>query len=1441
MARLTALGVLLVSSGNAGFTPFADIEELKPARLEPYCDKAVEVDGHRWCMRTIRKTLDDGGDVEMSWKMHVRPDHILSLDTEAEHGVRVTRCGPGELELEVPASHEKHLEAGKFIVGSRFVHGCKHLTDKHMYHKVLQVRSKHVPIERGHLPMSRFQLATETLPHFAHMARHISFNFSYMPVEARDFRKFPEVRTNYGQHHRDKRKLASLEELGAAFAQGFGGAATPSNTAGFTSGSTVTSGASGAFANPTLSSLNPKQVSNFGWNWNFSLNETETPTFVIDKPGTKGSFIIRNPYVKAHSGCFLNFTSNYNGFMKPPHIQWQAGMKGHGIFQGRLESAMNSTHSAELDPEEYKLPGQDQIPFLRLLAQYDQPKWFSPIQKSVGNMPMSMEPGFQFQSNLYHKGPFSGYLAFGGSTHGTFNPMLHFDSEYGFWQTYNGEMLDTDLWPPNWMVFTEAFEMGLKHEPVMLLKGDFMGFNDAQAAIRMQAYNNVTVSRAGSMNFSADAQKELVVYPVRVMGITTVDLNTKYAVQVNALGSQAMSSQATNWGEVEYHDKSSTLSLGTFTDTEVANEQITVTLYQISSGVNTTMGQGTFSCTSFEQGICSPNPSYVPIMDSAGTQVALVMLFIVHSENPVNFYAAQVKGVGMSFPTLDINKGFLTDAYPSISQTDPLMLHLKQGNRTYLASLNGSLSVSPHFTGSTFIELYPAFIDCWAACTGYTMCNAPSVELWSGSTMLASAPIPEFGSSLPSGGGSNFLASAFGVATTTIAPMTKEVNSSLPPVTLVTPDGSKTIGILTLQARLTNPTQSSMFMAPAFDTMIPMGTTENFMWIVADTSPASSYTFKMIAMKLESAANLAGTDTAQYRKIGDMFMVPTSSTPQTVVTTCAQKTLPGGVQACIFMEQLSFNPPAFEAGYQMIVLIAWEIEGMTHKIYSPPFELVESTGGRRLEIETPGGSLPRLLQEAAANAQVSSATAQAAAALGIPAAPAPAVAAPAVPAPAVPAPVPAVPAPAVPAPAVPAPAVPTAAVPAAPVAAPASALPSEAAAPSPPSDFKTLMGAIFPGSTTGPPGQGSQFQMVQNIDDNDPNCKKKDLQFNFGQGLQMRGELDSMGVPQTLVDQGLAPQPGGSNGNAPMYTTPWRSLGGAQPGQTGSDLMPKELCEAGMCSSMLPGCRQAQFEKRHFPKLVFNFSRPYKYSNDTGDLVKNGMAWAFSATPEAVQVMLKEAEAKKQELLAGPQAGSPAASPTNSFSSLVAGLTRQQTPSPAPAPAPGPPPTLPGKFGSWWNQQRRLVEASDAKTAVDQDGLPVRMPTSLESHQARVEFKDGLPYIVDHNLLSLMTRHHYFMDVDDGHSKQLGKLKIIGFYLEDGGTITIPKGEAAAAEPETQKVLDASVGRIQGGGPFAVVAAGLAVAALAFSVLLRTKHASGYQRQGQVEVESGIE
>lgn len=329
-----------------------------------------------------------------------------------------------------------------------------------------------------------------------------------------------------------------------------------------------------------------------------------------------------------------------------------------------------------------------------------------------------------------------------------------------------------------------------------------------------------------------------------------------------------------------------------------------------------------------------------------------------------------------------------------------------------------------------------------------------------------------------------------------------------------------------------------------------------------------------------------------------------------------------------------------------------------------------------------------------------------------------------------------------------------------------------------------------------------------------------------------------MGVPKDF------PYIASDSDSGPMYSTPWFALGGAQPENSIEDLLPKELCEAGLCDSVLPGCRQASFKKMHFPKLVFNMSRPYLWADNnftahgaTANMFKSAMSWAFSAMPEAITVSLKELEEKKKAEAAaqqvpnyfpgyntGVQSSPQSSTGGNSFSGLA-----PQTSGQALGGSKNP-------LNTWFNTQRRLGDEPAEKTAYNEAGQSVKMPSELQSHQIRVEFPGGLPYVVNHQLVSLMTRHGYFQDLDDGSNKQKGELKITGFYLEDGGSISIPVQGTKALR------VTGATGLAGNKGVGALVAATSGLALVSFAAIAYVRHSrhAGYEPQKTDET-SGME
>lgn len=929
-----ALGILF--TGANGFTPFAGVEELKPQRLRDFCGEAGEA-GLRWCKHSFSKRLEDGGEVEMSWRMRANPDNILSLDTEAEHGVRLLRCSPEELELQLPDSHMGHVQPGKFIVGSRFVHGCGHIEEKHLYHRVVKVIGR----KSGPGNAQRVRMVTEELPSFAHAVPNMHFYFSYMPVEATDLVPHPEMRTDYGLNReyldrRTDRKLMSLNPFKLAEKlKNLDGVDT--DDGGFHAG-----GKSGGTISTQNGILNfvPKQVSNFGWNWDFFMNATQEPNYTINIPGAKGIVRVRKPYVKVHAGIFLNFTSEFGGLSVVPKVNWLFGMKGHGYVQGRVLAVLNTTNDASVDANnKFDLP---------LLKKFHEPQWFQKIEFATGHMPISIEPGFQFNANLYHTGTFHGGVAFGGKTHGYLTPMLAFDSKKGFEVHWNGTLYDTEIIPPLWMIFTKRFEMGLLLKPLLLMRGDFAGLEKATMAIEFRPYVNLTITRDGDNASSGptDETRTLTVYPFRVMGITDVQFQRKYKVRVEALGQAIETSPEMNWGQVSFHDHVSNFSVGKTTQQSVIAQVVTVTLYEVddSSSVPTekALGTGQVQCTSLLNGECHPSPPVAHIMQGT-LEVAAVELAIIWQDSPEPWFASKIRGVGVSFPQVALRQDAVQSNFPSVQQGQGVTMHLIKDGLTYTMPIQGDVSTAGGaLNGDTVIEFGPGFLETWMPCSAAAgaKCQSPRLELYYGKQQVAVANLPqiEWTSQTAMQGTQNSFASG----------STMNVPCS---VVLYAP-GSTTssIAVVTMNAAVVNPASASFVMEPFSAQKVSLTTLQNVAWTVSSVVRSQEYSFTLTPMKLVAVLPSQMENYVTFRKVGNQVLAPIVNTSETFSMKCSAIAI-GGMSAseapCSFSHSVPIGV-CFSVGDQAVVQIQWSDDGGTHQMFSPPFVIVPKASARLL-------------------------------------------------------------------------------------------------------------------------------------------------------------------------------------------------------------------------------------------------------------------------------------------------------------------------------------------------------------------------------------------------------------------------------------------------------------------------------------------------------------
>eukprot|EP00929_Paragymnodinium_shiwhaense_P012625 TRINITY_DN11_c3_g1_i2.p1 TRINITY_DN11_c3_g1~~TRINITY_DN11_c3_g1_i2.p1 ORF type:complete len:1465 (-),score=485.05 TRINITY_DN11_c3_g1_i2:174-4568(-) len=982
MASKVVAGLAVLASGVKAFEPFADVEELRVRPMKEFCADKDPKTGFAVCSHHVKKTLEDGGDVELSWRVHADPDSMLSLDTEK--AITVMKCGLGSLDLDMPEEYVKqYAKPDTLILASRFVkHTCGHLpVDKHMFKKVLKVAKvewKDLPVfRRAHV---RFH--TKDLEHMAEALPEMHYNFSYVPVEAKQTDvAFPPMVTNSGvrcasppcdpfeEMEKHRRLLKTFETEVAT---------------GNPDTNQVTEG--GAHTENSLLKLMPKQISNFGWNWNFFMNSSEEPEFNYTLPGLDGYVKLKEPYIKMHAGLFLNFSAKFGTFLSgtPPHVKFTAGILGHGVINARMMTDLKTTRAASEDPFfMFNLP---------VLEALKKTRWFSPIDFGMGAIPITMEPGFQFGAEMYHTGDFEGTLQLGGITHAVMRPEIQFDSDIGFRTSVKAEFKDTTLYPPLWIVSTDHFEMGVMLEPVMWLKGQF-GPNVPSEKMGFEArpYVNLTLMREGGAAVG-DNMKTLIAYPFRVMGLQTDTFQKKYKVKVTANKNSVASTAALNWGEVEVHDHLSVFNMGQITQADMLSQKIQVALIEVdeASGSDTELGKTEVKCESLLNGECQPNPTIAQMnVNGATVSVELVVLW---QKNPVPWFASRIRGVSISFPTITLNQDALTAAVPELANggtpKEKMYLRVTHGDITYVTEVSGfsSYQTGSGLSGASVIEFGPTFLESWrkaAACPVAGECTSGKIQLFYGSTLLGSSQMPAIpwntvpdlvvddGSrnvassetlmalmqANPEAAKQSFMSgieAGLDAATGGVEPPT-EIPVS---VTLKPANGGsyQSIAIVHAQATVLDPATSSSFLYPSKPLKVtPQDATVNFQWTTAYVQRATKYTFRLSTWKVVASTASTIAANAQYPSVGNLMLQPIANGQQTITSQCSQAPIEGiasdGVP-CSFQHALNFAG-GFTTGDRIVMMVEW-IEGtpaLDHVMFSPPIEIVASISstGRRLD------------------------------------------------------------------------------------------------------------------------------------------------------------------------------------------------------------------------------------------------------------------------------------------------------------------------------------------------------------------------------------------------------------------------------------------------------------------------------------------------------------
>jgi hypothetical protein len=946
------------------------------------------------------KSLDDGGEVSLGWRMEVDPDTILSVDTESSHGVRLLRCGPDELQLEMPEKHlQRHIRVGSVIVASSFVHQCGHLGRYHMYHRVKEVRD----ISRtgigspaaASLPL-RVTLATNELPSLAHALPSVSFNFSYMPAEALDPSPFPLMRTNFGQtdpdfeahnparsrqrHNRDT-DSRRLQAFGTGGGAQFGlppGGFPPSAFSAYHPSAV----GNGLETMDKLLTLIPKQMSNFGWNWNFFMNDTEEPEFNYTLPGIDGYMKLKQPYVKVHAGIYLNFSSHFKSIREAPKVAWKAGVDAHGVVSGRMLTDIKSTSKITEDPFHlFQLP---------LLEELGDIMWFEKIDFSVGAMPLAVQPGFQFKAEMYHTGLIDGTVQLGGKTNFVVKPEIRFDSELGFFSGIKADFKDTDLYPPLWIVATNHFEMGVALEPQFWLGGQFGTIENSKAGFELRPYLNMTIKRDGADLVGKDT-KTLIAYPFRIMGLPN-RFNKKYKAKISANGVDHETSPELNWGQVSFHDHISKFDCGAMPQDAMLTDAIKVTLIEVddSSGkdVERKLGTSDVQCTTMLNGQCQPSPSTVQF--EIGGANAYIEMAVLWEDNPIPWFASRIRAVALSFPKVSLREVALQKAVPSLSSasgpTDKFTLKITHAGRSYASEIKGPSKLGSQvlFEGTQTLDLGPTFLENWMPCH-VQGCESGQLELFYGTHRIAWRNLPEIPwnsitDSYPDSGSTDVdklfdrdtekekkeslvqktVTTAVMQAVTDVAVSTAQtaslVTQKIPLSVALTADGKPgpPVAIVSMSASVADPSHGSFFLKPEHAAKASVGHPYTFDFTVANVNDDVDYSFRYSALKMVPAASVDKHAAVKSATVGGQILKEVEGSHKAVTARCQRNSIPGinlRKPPCSFAYDLELSRGSYAMNDYIVLMVKWMEGNQEHIIYSPPLEIASHSSGRRLFTE----------------------------------------------------------------------------------------------------------------------------------------------------------------------------------------------------------------------------------------------------------------------------------------------------------------------------------------------------------------------------------------------------------------------------------------------------------------------------------------------------------
>eukprot|EP00405_Crypthecodinium_cohnii_P036665 CAMPEP_0206543378 /NCGR_PEP_ID=MMETSP0325_2-20121206/10827_1 /ASSEMBLY_ACC=CAM_ASM_000347 /TAXON_ID=2866 /ORGANISM="Crypthecodinium cohnii, Strain Seligo" /LENGTH=1374 /DNA_ID=CAMNT_0054041805 /DNA_START=29 /DNA_END=4152 /DNA_ORIENTATION=- len=710
-----------------------------PRPFDGYRSPASNVEGRQRFTHSERHALEDGGDLDLSWEVFTDPTELLALDIHhtTTNGVRLVECSQGHIVLEVPAEYFQSMAKWRHITASEGIHGCAHLVGEDLYHRILGfVSAEPVNRDEASSPRHRVTVATAELASPAEIFPECSFNFAYMPIEAKVPPHELERKRASGELPSPPpgRRLFSLSDLVPDSIQDELSRVDVHMTNKVASDPTTEANTVVPFGNI------PTEFNHLAWNYNYQANTTTNPQFRYVFPGGKSWLRMYQPRMTAHLGLVLNFTSKWKSLAEPPHVIVRGELRGFADFFADVAAAVNfnTERSATVL---HNILNKVTIPGLGKLNTAESGE-ISPLKFYLGPAPITVRPRWTCQLKAYHLGTLQGSLRFGLKTVVKLQGLMFFDTDLGLQTNFSAKAVNVSFTPPTWMLFTQNFELGVMLQPQFWLKGGLANMKDMEYGLEMRPYFNVSIKQQGAPPLSAAHMqvREVGIYPYRVYGLPR---GKAFKVGLRFNDMTKWTSAQVSGGVVEYLDDPSEFLFGTLGQEDMLGAPIQVAIME--EGVTEPVGIGEVVCSNTVNGICAPSPTEV-VLQVQGRKVT-VHLTVVWADNAKNILESKMKAVSLRFEKVALVSQPLISELNSAEARHSAEIWIRRNGRVYTLPIHVDDSAdSPSLTSPALIELGPQYLENWKQPKNSAL---PDPELADGLKLVVSGMVVGVGAMPP--------------------------------------------------------------------------------------------------------------------------------------------------------------------------------------------------------------------------------------------------------------------------------------------------------------------------------------------------------------------------------------------------------------------------------------------------------------------------------------------------------------------------------------------------------------------------------------------------------------------------------------------------------------------------------------------------------------------